>query len=74
MIIEQKKVPCLKNEKVLYLQDLDVSEEMRSQGVGAKLIDACKNSDNLLLRSSSRSSRHGLTEKHTFSHILNPSA
>ena len=43
MIIEQKKVPCLKNEKVLYLQDLDVSEEMRSQGVGAKLIDACKN-------------------------------
>ena len=42
MILEQKKVPCLKSEKVIYLQDLDVSEELRSQGIGAKLIDACK--------------------------------
>ena len=42
MILEQKKVPCLKPEKVIYLQDLDVAEELRSQGIGAKLIDACK--------------------------------
>lgn len=42
MIQEQKRVPCLKPERVIYLQDLDVSEEMRSQGIGAKLIDACK--------------------------------
>ena len=42
MILEQKKVPCLKAERVIYLQDLDVAEELRSQGIGAKLIDACK--------------------------------
>ena len=42
MILEQKKVPCLKPERVVYLQDLDVSEEMRSHGIGAKLMDACK--------------------------------
>ncbi len=42
MILEQKKVPCLKPEKVIYLQDLDVLEELRSQGIGAKLIEACK--------------------------------
>ena len=42
MILEQKKVPCLIPERVIYLQDLDVSEECRSQGIGAELIDACK--------------------------------
>lgn len=42
MILEQKRVPCLKPEKVIYLQDLDVSEELRSRGIGAKLINACK--------------------------------
>ena len=42
MILEQKKVPCLKPERVVYLQDLDVSEELRSKGIGARLIDACK--------------------------------
>ena len=42
MILEQKKVPCLKPERVVYLQDLDVSERLRSQGIGAKLIKACK--------------------------------
>ena len=42
MILDQKKVPCLKAEKVIYLQDLDVTEELRSQGIGAKLIEACK--------------------------------
>ena len=42
MILEQKKIPCLKPERVIYLQDLDVSEEIRSQGIGTKLIDACK--------------------------------
>ena len=42
MILEQKRVPCLKPERVIYLQDLDVSEELRSQGIGTKLIEACK--------------------------------
>lgn len=42
VILEQKKVPCLIPERVIYLQDLDVSEELRSQGIGAKLIEACK--------------------------------
>jgi len=42
VILEQKKVPCLIPEKVIYLQDLDVSEKLRSQGIGAKLIEACK--------------------------------
>ena len=42
MILEQKKVPCLKPERVIYLQDLVVTEAFRSQGLGAKLIDACK--------------------------------
>ena len=42
MILEQKKVPCLIPERVLYLQDLDVSEELRSRGIGAKLIERCK--------------------------------
>ncbi len=42
MILEQKRIPCLKAERVIYLQDLDVSEEFRSRGIGAKLIEACK--------------------------------
>ena len=42
MILEQKRVPCLKPERVIYLQDLDVSEELRSRGIGAKLIERCK--------------------------------
>ncbi len=42
MLLEQKRVPCLKPEKVIYLQDLDVSESLRSGGIGAKLIEACK--------------------------------
>ena len=42
MILKQKKVPCLKPETVVYLQDLDVTEELRSQGIGAMLINACK--------------------------------
>ena len=42
MILEQKRVPCLKPERVVYLQDLDVSEKLRSGGIGAKLIEACK--------------------------------
>ena len=42
MILKQKKVPCLKPETVVYLQDLDVTEELRSQGIGTMLINACK--------------------------------
>ena len=43
VILEQKRVPCLKPERVIYLQDLDVLEELRSRGIGAKLIESCKN-------------------------------
>lgn len=43
IILEQKRVPCLKPEKVVYLQDLDVAENLRSQGIGSQLIEACKN-------------------------------
>ena len=42
MILEQKRIPCLKAERVIYLQDLDVSEKFRNRGIGAKLIEACK--------------------------------
>ena len=42
MILEQKRIPCLKAERVIYLQDLDVAEKFRSRGIGAKLIEACK--------------------------------
>lgn len=42
MILEQKRIPCLKAERVIYLQDFDVSEKFRSRGIGAKLIEACK--------------------------------
>ena len=42
IILEQKRVPCLKPERVIYLQDLDVTEKLRSGGIGAKLIEACK--------------------------------
>ena len=40
--IGTKRVPCLKTENVVYLQDLVVSETLRSGGIGAKLIEACK--------------------------------
>ena len=42
MILEQKRIPCLKAERVIYLQDLDVAEKFRSRGIGARLIEACK--------------------------------
>ena len=42
MILRQKKVSCLKPQSVVYLQDLCVREDMRNQGIGAKLIRASK--------------------------------
>lgn len=42
ILLEQKKVPCLKPEKVVYLQDLVVTENCRSRGIGTKLIKACR--------------------------------
>ena len=42
MILEQKKVSCLKPQSVVYLQDLCVREDMRSKGIGATLIRASK--------------------------------
>ena len=38
-----QRVPCLKPERVIYLQDQDASEELRSRGIRAKLIENCKN-------------------------------
>lgn len=42
MILEQKKVACLKPETLLYIQDLDVLESRRSQGIGTLLMEASK--------------------------------
>ena len=42
MILQQKKVSCLKPQSVVYLQDLCVREDMRNKGIGAKLIRASK--------------------------------
>ncbi len=42
MILQQKKVPCLKPQSVVYLQDLCVRENMRNNGIGTALIRAAK--------------------------------
>ena len=42
MILQQKKVSCLKPQSVVYLQDLCVREDMRNNGIGAVLILAAK--------------------------------
>ena len=42
MIIEPKKVACLKPQTVVYIQDLDVITEMRSRGIGSLLMEAAK--------------------------------
>ena len=42
MILEQKKGACLKPETLVYIQDLDVLESRRSQGIGTLLMEASK--------------------------------
>ena len=42
VLIPAKKVPCLKPQTALYLQDLIVTAEYRSQGIGAKLMDVVR--------------------------------
>lgn len=42
VILAQKKVSCLKPQTVVYLQDLCVREDLRSMGIGTKLIRAAK--------------------------------
>ena len=42
MIIPQKKVSCLKPQSVVYMQDLCVREDLRSGGIGSKLVRAAK--------------------------------
>ena len=42
MILEKKKVACLKPETLVYIQDLDVLESRRSQGIGTLLMEASK--------------------------------
>lgn len=42
MILPQKSVACLKPETAVYIQDMDVSEEMRGRGIGTLLMDASK--------------------------------
>ncbi len=42
MILQQKKVSCLKPQSVVYMQDLCVSEDKRNNGIGAKLVRAAK--------------------------------
>lgn len=42
MIIPQKRIPCLKPQTAVYIQDLCVRADMRSRGIGTKLIRAAK--------------------------------
>ena len=42
VLIKAKKVPCLKSEISLYLQDLVVTSEFRSQGIGTILMNEAK--------------------------------
>lgn len=42
MILKQKNVTCLKPQTLVYIQDLDVITEMRSQGIGSQLMKASK--------------------------------
>lgn len=42
MILEQKNISCLKPQKVVYIQDFDVLEERRGQGIGTVLLNASK--------------------------------
>lgn len=42
MILEQKKVACLKPQTLVYIQDLDVRADMRGQGIGTALMEASK--------------------------------
>ena len=42
ILIKAKKVPCLKSETSLYLQDLVVTAEYRSKGIGTLLMEEAK--------------------------------
>lgn len=42
MILQQKKVSCLKPQRVVYMLDLCVREDMRNNRIGAKLVRAAK--------------------------------
>ena len=42
MILQQKKVSCLKPQSVVYMQDLCVREDLRNQKIGAGLVRAAK--------------------------------
>ena len=42
VLIKAKKVPCLKPETSLYLQDLVVTAEFRSKGIGTILLNEAK--------------------------------
>ena len=42
VLIPAKKVPCLKSQTSLYLQDLVVASEFRSQGIGTILMNEAK--------------------------------
>ncbi len=42
MILQQKKVACLKPQSVIYMQDLCVREDLRNAGIGTGLVRAAK--------------------------------
>ena len=42
MILQQKKVSCLKPQSVVYMQDLCVRADLRSKGIGSVLVKAAK--------------------------------
>ncbi|MCR4692144.1 MAG: GNAT family N-acetyltransferase, partial [Lachnospiraceae bacterium] len=42
MLLQQKKISCLKPQSVVYLQDLCVREDKRNNGIGTSLVRAAK--------------------------------
>lgn len=42
MILKQKNIPCLKPQTAVYIQDMDVLESERNNGIGTLLLKASK--------------------------------
>lgn len=42
ILLKQKNIACLKPQTALYIQDMAVSPDMRSVGIGSRLMEACK--------------------------------
>lgn len=42
MVFYQKNISCLKPESLVYIQDMDVAEKYRNQGIGTLLLEKSK--------------------------------